>query len=163
MSLSLYVSTFIECMNECFVIVYIVFHWGMLSGVLMWVSMSSSLYVSTFIECMNDCFVIVSLLSLRYAKRCSDVGAYGLIIVQLSAVITILSQYYTWHCNDSCRTWIRLETHNRHPMVSVVRILKKIDLVIMASQCMSVLSLHVWINILFHLFSHGDMLSDVLM
>ena len=116
MSSSSYVSAFIECMNECFVIVYclslryakwcsdvgiyelimsllslsawmnvlllyLVFHWGMLSGVLMWESMGSSLYISAFIECKNECFVIVSCLSLRYAKWCSDVGVYGLIIV----------------------------------------------------------------------------------
>ena len=64
-------------------LLYLVFHWGMRSGVLMWESMGSSLYVSAFIECMNECFVIVSCLSLRYAKWCSDVGVYGLIIVCL--------------------------------------------------------------------------------
>ena len=37
---------------------------------------------------------------------------------QWSAVIrrSILSRFYTRHCNNSSRTWIRLETQNRHPL-----------------------------------------------
>ena len=35
-----------------------------------------------------------------------------------SALLTRFNspRYDTKHCNGSCRTWIRLETHNRHPL-----------------------------------------------
>ena len=55
-----------------------------------------------------------------------------------------LSQYYTQHCDYSSRKWIRLETHNRHPIAHpngwamgcfFVKILEKTDHVIAAPHC----------------------------
>ena len=69
---------------------------------------------------------------------------------QSGAIITRsnLSRYFTQHCNYSSRTWIGLETHNRHTIPrpsgrargaggSFVEILDKIDRVITAPHCMS--------------------------